>query len=383
MASVAAGSSIDSGVTYVGAAPEAELVIVKCKQAKQYLREYYLIGEEVNAYQENDIMLAVKYLERYALRFQRPLVICLGMGTNMGDHAGNSLLAHYMNRVAERSSRAIVVCGGNEGNSAHSDSNSASLSDGSRNYDEAEIRVDNEVYGFHMEIWGNIPYTHSILIRSPGGETTDIVTFRSSESRLFTFVFERTRITVDLVLIEQSSGEELIVLRFLNPTAGVWTIRVYTEGNRVGNEETYNMWLPIKAFLTGDTYFLEPMPYITLTEPSMAREVITTSTYNDVNGSFYAESGRGFARNGDIKPDIAAPGVNVDTILGERTGSSIGAAITAGAVAQFMQWAVVERNNPWVSTGEVKNYLIRGANRKPELTYPNREWGDCVKLVLG
>ena len=107
----------------------------------------------------------------------------------------------------------------------------------------------------------------------------------------------------------------------------------------------------------------------------MAPNVIGVSTYNAENNSFYIESGRGYSRTGVIRPDFAAPGVNVPTISGAKTGSSMAAAITAGAVAQLMQWAVVEQNNEFAESIEIKNYLIRGATRSSGVAYPNREWG--------
>ena len=115
----------------------------------------------------------------------------------------------------------------------------------------------------------------------------------------------------------------------------------------------------------------------------MASEVICVTNYNHVNNSFYLESGRGFSRTGQIRPDFAAPGVNVPTLYGNRTGSSLSAAITAGGVAQFMQWAVVEGNSPLADTREVRNYLIKGANRQGGLNYPNREWGFGALNVYG
>lgn len=57
------------------------------------------------------------------------------------------------------------------------------------------------------------------------------------------------------------------------------------------------------------------------------------------------------------------------------TGSSIGAAMAAGGVAQFLQWAVVEQNKPLAESQEIKSYFIRGATRSPGENYPNREWG--------
>ena len=40
--------------------------------------------------------------------FERPVVICLGLGTNQGDHAGNSSLSRYLSSLAVRRSRAAV-----------------------------------------------------------------------------------------------------------------------------------------------------------------------------------------------------------------------------------------------------------------------------------
>ena len=135
------------------------------------------------------------------------------------------------------------------------------------------------------------------------------------------------------------------------------------------------MWLPNTEFLSGDVSFLNPTPYTTLTEPAMANDILSVSAYNAENDSFYIASGRGFGRDGSIRPDLAAPGVNVSTIFGRDTGSSLAAAFAAGAVAQFMQWAVVENNDEFAGGREIKSYLIRGAEREAGMTYPNREWG--------
>ena len=143
------------------------------------------------------------------------------------------------------------------------------------------------------------------------------------------------------------------------------------------------MWLPITQFMNVPVQFLEATPYVTLTEPAMAKDIISVSTYNAANNSFYINSGRGFTRTGVINPDFAAPGVNVSTIRGKETGSSLAAAITAGAVAQFMQWAVVQGNNRMVASREIKNYFIRGASRNFDIVYPNREWGYGRLNVVG
>lgn len=375
MASVAAGSMVDGGRSFLGAAPEAEIVVVKLRQAKQNLRDYYLIREGEPAYAENDIMLGVKFAESFARTFSRPVVICLGLGSNTGNHIEGTLLAQYLNDLAQVRNRGIVVCGGNEGNAAHHFSGSVvqNAPTGTEAYTDVEIRVGEGERGFVLEMWGSVPDVFYASVRTPGGEEIPRFRLGMGQSLTYRFVYERTVVTIDSILVEPASGDELIVFRFEEPTAGVWTIRIYAAAG--GGSGEFHMWLPITQFLSSETYFLSPSPYVTLTDPGVAQRPITVSTYNDENNSFYANSGRGFLRNGILKPDFAAPGVDVSTALGNRTGSSLATAITAGGVAQFFQWAVVQRNRPLTENQEIKSYLIRGAERSPDITYPNREWG--------
>lgn len=378
VASVAAGSSAGFGINFGGAAPGSDIVMVKCKEAKGYLRDYYLIPDGVPAYCDANIGMALKYLDQFAEVRERPVVICIGMGTNWGDHAGNSVLARYLDRIARKRNRVVVVGGGNEGNAGHHFQRLFPM-EGAAVMQTAEIRVGNDEPGFVMELWGTVPNTMSVSIRSPGGEVIPYIDFRSRETRNFSFIYEKTRIAVDHILVEQGGGDELVVFRIVQPTAGVWTFRIEIQGS-IGYGYI-NMWLPITPFLKTDVYFLNSTPYVTLTEPSLADNVITVSAYDAGNNSFYIDSGRGFARGGRLKPDIAAPGVDVSTVLGARTGSCMAAAITAGGAAQFMQWAVIEGNDVLAQSMEVKAYFVRGAARSADIIYPNRSWGAYGNIV--
>ena len=136
------------------------------------------------------------------------------------------------------------------------------------------------------------------------------------------------------------------------------------------------MWLPIRGFLESPVYFLAANPDTTLTVPSTARVPMTVVGYNDLSGALFLESGRGYTITGSIKPDFAAPAVDVTGAGGqEHTGTSCSAAITAGAAAMFMEWAVVRGNLPAANTADVKSEFIRGAVQDIGQLYPNREWG--------
>jgi Subtilase family. len=137
----------------------------------------------------------------------------------------------------------------------------------------------------------------------------------------------------------------------------------------------YHMWLPIEEFLEQSVTFLQPSPDVTLTEPANASQVITISAYDSYTDSWYASSGRGFSRSGGIKPDLAAPGVGVHTALGETDGSCMAAALAAGCVAQFLEWAIVDGNAFAVDSRGTKSFLIQGAERPGDIRYPDKRWG--------
>lgn len=372
MASVAAGSILNGGTGFRGAAPDAQIVVVKCKEAKPYLKEYYQIPDEAVCFQENDILCGLKYLDNFAKIFQRPVIICIGIGTNLGDHMGTSTLSAYLSRLATRRSRGVVVCGGNEGNAASHYEGIIPITNG-QNYQDVEIRVGENEEGFMLELWGDIPNLFTVSIRSPSGEETGEAVYTPNQAFEFSFIYSESRVQVEYVLVEQSSGEELISMRFIKPISGIWTVRVYARGEN--GDSRFNMWLPIEKFLRSDTYFLKSDPNTTITAPGYPVNPITVSTYDSRNGSLYYQSGRGFGRRGIIKPDLASPGVNISTALGTDSGSSLSAAIMAGAMADFYQWAVVEENDTIINTKTTRNYFLRGAVRDTSLEYPDPGWG--------
>lgn len=374
LASVAAGSP-NEAENFTGVAPESNIVVVKCKEAKAYLKEYYRIPPESIAYQENDIIIGIRFLLSIANQQQKPIVICLGMGTNLGDHTGTSPLGSYLNDIVSTPGVAVSVCTGNEAAAQHHFKGGPLKEN---QFEDVEIRVPENSYGFTLELWATSPDLYTVSIIAPSGETIPRIPARLDQNEIYRFIFEPTSIAVDYRIAEQQSGDQLINMRFINPSSGIWRIRVYGSATNIG---TYDMWLPITGFLNGETIFLRPDPLITLTEPSPADAVVTVSAYNATDISLYLESGRGFTRTGRIKPEFASPGVNIQGTVNsgryeEQSGTSYAAAITAGALALIFQWAITQSKDPaLVTTARIKNYLIRGADRKDFLTYPNEEWG--------
>jgi len=80
-----------------------------------------------------------------------------------------------------------------------------------------------------------------------------------------------------------------------------------------------------------------------------------------------------------ISPNLVAPGVNVGGLFptgyGQMSGTSVSAAITAGACALMLQWGIVDENETALTTERIKAHLIRGCIRLESVEYPNPQWG--------
>lgn len=373
LAGVAAGSA-DIQRDFIGAAPEADIAMVKLKGAKQYLRDYYFIREGAEAYQENDIMAGISYLHNLAYRLSKPLVLCLGIGSNFGGRGGFSPLASILDYVAVRRMRAVTVATGNEANARHHYLGNLLPQ---QEYEEVEISVSEGVPGFMAELWTNSPELVAVAVQSPTGELLPMVRARQGERVQYRFLLEETTVTVEYSLAEYARSNELILLRFEAPARGIWKIRVFPVNYVMGR---YHIWLPLSEFQEGEVFFLRSNPETTLTEPSSAQIPMSVGGYNAANNSLYLDSGRGFNIFNQVKPDFLAPAVEVygpdlNERFTTRTGTSIAAAIAAGASAQMMEWGVVRGNDSSLNTSKIKNYFLLGADRDPGRGYPNPEEG--------
>lgn len=364
--------NIDEENDFAGIAPQAELIVVKLKPAKQYLRDFYQVPDGPIAYQENDIMLGIEYLRKKAQELNKPISICLGLGTSSGDHEGQSNMSDYLNSISNQLGICICAAAGNEGNAAHHYSGSVTQG----NFEDVELKVSDKQKGLTIELWSVAPTLFSVAIISPSGEIQEKIPAKQGLDAELTFVLEPTTIHITYAITDTATGNELIFMQFQDMSPGIWRIRVYNEST-VGTQ--FNMWLPISNYVDPETYFLVPDPYVTLVETGTTSRVIVTSTYNHKENSIYIASSRGYTLLNQVKPDIAAPGVNVfgpvsRNAFGEKSGSSVAAANTAGVAALILQWGIVEKKRPSMNTSEIKALLIAGASRR-SIEYPNREWG--------
>lgn len=385
MAAIAAGNR-EAADDFAGIAYLSDLLVVKLKPAKEYLKEYYGIAPEVLCYAETDLIMGVSYLLRQAQILGKPIILCLGVGTNMGGHDGLMPLPAYLTNQGDFPGVGIVAAGGNETSRRHH-YRSEELLPG--RYEEVELNVAEQENGFTLELWAKTPALFSAGLITPTGAAFEKIPARSDAFETIRFLPEPAVVKVDYELNEGETGDEVIVFRFFTPTAGIWRIRVYNEGR---NAARYDMWLPLTGFIREETAFLRPDPQITVCDPANARRVLVSGAYDHIGGGIYPYSSRGYVRSREerVVPTLCSPGVEIyvpvgmqgeQVRYGRKSGTSIAAAHAAGVCALLMEWGFVKGNDLDMDTNELMQYLIRGAKRNAQINYPNRIWGWGVLCV--
>lgn len=377
VASLAAGSG-NASESFLGAAPESTLAVVKLKQAKQYLRNYYFIPENAVCYQETDLLLGLKYLTNLAIELSLPLVLCITVGTSSGGHIAILPFSNCLDSYAALYNCIPVIGVGNEADKRHHYQNALQDDLDTRS---VEIRVGENTAGFTLELWTNIPNLVSVSLESPGGESTSDIPLRVGSTINYSFLLERTRVSIDYRLIVEKTTAELIFFRFQAPSPGIWRVRVKPVRILDG---VFHLWLPVTEFLSGEVFFLESNPYYTITNPGNTMRPMVMAYYDGSNNAVALSSGRGYELSGKYHPDLAAPGINVRGALpggryATRSGSSISTAVSAGATALLLQWV---RNYggtvdgvPATDAYLIKALFLLGAVQPGNMTFPNRDWG--------
>jgi subtilisin family serine protease len=357
LASLAAGKN--------GAAPDADLIVVKVKGAKKYLRETLFLSDDIPAFEASDLMLGVSYAYKKADELDRPLVICIGMGTNEGGHSGQSVLEEYFEAVAKRYGVCLCVPTGNEGIAKHHTSFDFTVNTERK---DVELNVAENEAGVNIWIWNFIVNSVAVELISPLGETVTRLKPITNYEGSFTLPRGGGVVEVKYFVPEDIANDQFTHIRIIRPATGIWTIRLYNNNATAG---IVHLWLPISTFVKEDTFFLNPDPMVTLTTPSTAASIMVTGGYNTADNSIYPPTGRGPTRYFYPRPHFCAPAVNIDG----KSGTSLACAITAGAAALMMEWLILRNGIYTTNTITVSAYFMKGAERTTGDTYPNNVWG--------
>ncbi len=367
LSSVAAGSKTEN---YIGAAPDAKLVVVKLRRISEYFIERFLVEpNKPDLYHNADVMLGMDYVVKVANEQNAPVVICLGLGSNDTGHDGYTQFEEYINFLAQRPGYSVVTSAGNESNAKH---HTQGKLEETGAVERIGISVGQQRASFQVNLFGEAPDKITVAVVSPTGDMISRVPFKVGDMVIEQLLFEQT--TIYITYYQEVST--LITIGFENAVEGIWEIIVY--GDSILNGE-YHAWLPITGQVSPNVVFTDPVPEYTTVYPANSLRAIITGSYNSEDGSLAASSSWGPTRLPRMAPDLVAPGVNIrgvyPTGFGTMSGTSVAAAVTAGAVALLLQWGIVEENMPAMDSDVIRLMLIAGCDRDKDMEYPNNQWG--------
>lgn len=329
VASIAAGRGI-------GVAPDSELIIVK-------------LGVPLpdSFPKTTELMRAMTFMVRYAERENKPLAVNLSFGNVYGNHLGTSLLERFMDNVSEAGRN--VICAGS-GNEAASNGHYAGIITEEKK--QISWSVGNYEPSLNLQLWKSYADVIQIALVAPNGERRELPMDQIGTQRI-----NISGITVLVYLGEplpysdvQEYYFDFIAKEGYLPT-GIWNLEITGEEIKNG---AVSLYLPSYSARSADTGFFQSEPVGTLTIPSTSSRMITVGAYDPVYQSYAPFSGRGYTVSGGntasaqfinsvIKPEIAAPGVNVLAAVagggyGGFTGTSFAAPYVTGSAALLMEW---------------------------------------------
>jgi hypothetical protein len=363
---------------YLGACPNAKIIAVKLKNAKGTSPlDMPTNATDYNVFDSSDVALGVDYLYQKAKELQMPISICIGLGSSFGGSDGSSLLSRYISDVSRSIGVSvgvsICVAGGNETGSSNHLGGKLTISDEVKTF---QMTVGEREQVVSMEIWSYAIDKFSVSVLSPIGTVIKSYPLKNGVEEKTELVFEKSTIKITTSYPLTHDGSQRIFIVIVNPLAGVWLFDLSCSNLVIGN---YDVWLPIKNFLTPSTKLLESTPEKTITTPSTAETVICCAAYDGLKGNIYVNSSRGPTRNRELYPTLVAPGVDVNGYFPNRTGTftgtSVAAALTAGACGLLLEWGIVEGNNNQLNTVSIKSALINGCEQVPGRVGHSTQWG--------
>ena len=384
--------------TYIGVAPEADIIFVRSRPQGSQL------GESQN------LVDAMRYIFTRAGQLDggagRPCVINISKGDNLGPHDGTSLVEQAIDLMlvlGTATRRAIVKSAGNEGDKRHHAMATVTAAGGKKTIAfSMPARAKRKQY---MECWYDGAERLDVQLFAPGAPSpSSPVVHPGDPPRVWTVnpgaaAAQRVTVTITSALADPDNNDNRIFLEWSSgasarPPNGPW--RIEFTSTSAGSAQLH-CWLErgkrkVRAIFTSDVTTSH-----TISIPGTSANVITVGSYSaeeltsgsgkgTQKGDLAASSSRGPTRAGGRKPDITAPGISItaakaDSHAGcccdccydfyvDKDGTSAAAPHVTGVIALMFQ------KNPNLDLTQITDAL-NGTARDPGdgSVLPNNDWG--------
>lgn len=393
IASAAAGNGQGTGngkppYTYVGIAPEADLIVVNVPTFPD------------GSMPDRQVIDGVNYVFQKATALGEPAVVLLAVGKMTGPHDGHDPLDEAVSALTGPGKIVVAAAGDLGGTATHAVARTSSLN-----------QIVNLTYtvpvhnpgqeGLKIEGWYNAAASYTVSVISPTGEIAGPV----ANPGTTTLPFTGCTISVGNGTIHSDNGSSRIDVSITATTggtiaSGTWTIQLESEATGASRAD---FWI---TFFTGFVpVFAQGMTDSCLvTSPATADSVIAVGAYSvhptwtALNGSVFGYngavfntiapfSGPGPRRDEALCPQITAQDFGLavarqngffplsafmmpDSVHMMTKGTADAAGVAAGAIALILQ------NAPFYGRAQVLDYLAQYAVSDGFTgTVPNPRWG--------
>ena len=355
VAGIAGG--VDS--TYAGVAPAADYVIVK------------------SDLQDAHIADGIRYIFRVARELGRPAVVNLSLGGHADAHDGSDSLSQIID--AESGPGRIVCCAaGNEGND-NIHGQAVALPGNTRTM---RFNVSNRGVGVAwLNGWYPGKSTLEVSVRTPGGYVTPFQPVITGDNPARDYTLTDGRVVIATPGPDPANGDHNFFVQLrgvgtLPVKGGVWQLRLR---NTSTTDARVDVWTldgqPIPQVIFTGTSAKDS---IKIGSPGASKRAITVASYTtkveytDIDNKLREVgldlddisdfSSEGPLRNGEQKPDLAAPGAMIVSALSADSKPSRGEMVNTNYVVK----AGTSMACPFL-TGIVALLLERDPSLEPEV----------------
>jgi hypothetical protein len=293
----------------------------------------------------------------------RPCALNLSLGSNSGPHDGSSLVERMLDSIAAAGpNRSIIVAAGNAcADGIHFAGHLAQGAVADLDWDLDDPLSDDA----GLEIWyaGSDRFTVNIL--SPDGQL--VVSVPAGASRNLAIDGHSKIIASNRLGDPNNHDNQIAVLVGAGAPGGVWKVRLQAVTATNG---IFHAW--IERDDSDQSSFTAPLDNThTISSLAAGRGTIVVGAYSahDAGRPLHFGSGAGPTRDGRLKPDVSAPGVNVAAANSRQQGSlvlsgtSMAAPATTGAIALLL--AEARAKGVSVSAADIRNFVISSVSPPP------------------